>query len=259
MATNPVLKTNSDNVQLYEVIRIIEGTPIFLEDHLDRLYHSAQLTGVSHLPDSIALEKIIKEFLIDQKRDFGNIKLTLSFSDLLTEPQRELVFIPHYYPTNEEYINGVKVGVLYADRKVPQAKVQQADIRERANRAISENNLFEVLLIDSEGNITEGSRSNVFFIQNGTLYSAPEEKILQGITRMKVLQLCETSGVPVIRTAIVANEIHNYEAAIITGTSPKILPISTIDNVLYKTDIELILKLQKFYNQLIANYISERR
>jgi len=113
-----------------------------------------------------------------------------------------------------------------------------------------------VLLIDSAGNITEGSRSNVFFVNNDKLYSAPGNKILQGITRIKILEICNIAGVRVVETEIPANGVNQYEAAFLTGTSPKVLPISTIEKVVYKTDIPLLIELQILYNQLIDDYIS---
>lgn len=259
MAKYPALNLNCDRIQLYEVIRIIGGIPLFLEAHLDRLNHSARLTGMVHLPDSVSLTALIKNFIATQKRDTGNIKLSLFFSDISSEPQCELNFISYYYPTPEEYTNGVKVGLLHADRPVPHAKVQDADIRDRADQEISDNNIFEVLLIDSDGNITEGSRSNVFFIKNETLYSAPGDKILQGITRIKILQLCAITGIQVIESVIPANSVNQYAAAFLTGTSPKVLPVSSIDKVVYKTDLPLLIKLQNLYNQLIEDYLLEKR
>ena len=248
-----------DVIQLYEVIRITEGIPVFLEEHLDRLYQSAQLTGMEQLPDSVSLTAMIKEYISVQKQDTGNIKLSFTFSSPTSEPQCELNFIPHYYPMQEQYTNGVKVGLLKAVRPVPHAKVQNSDIRDRANQAISDNSLFEVLLIDSERNITEGSRSNVFFIKNETLYSSPVASILQGITRIKVMQLCENAGIRVIEMDIPANTLDQYEAAFLTGTSPKILPISTIDTIVYNTDLPLLIKLRELYDKLVVDYLNVRR
>ena len=259
MAKHSNLNTYRDTIQLYEVVRIIDGIPVFLEDHLERLYHSAQLTGMELLPDSVSLTAMIKGYISSKKQNTGNIKLSFSFDDPSKEPQCALNFIPHYYPTREQYTNGVKVGLLNAVRPVPHAKVQNSDIRDRANHSISENNLFEVLLIDSDGNITEGSRSNVFFIKGETLYSSPAEKILQGITRIKIMQLCKIAGIQVVELAIPAATLNQYEAAFLTGTSPQILPVSSVDNIIYKTDLPLLVKLQRLYDQLIEHYLRERR
>ena len=96
-------------VQLYEVIRIIEGIPLFLEDHLERLYQSACLTGNLQLPGPDSITALITNFLASQKRETGNIKLSFTFKQTTFEPQNELNFIPHYYPAQEEYTYGVKV------------------------------------------------------------------------------------------------------------------------------------------------------
>jgi branched-chain amino acid aminotransferase len=250
---------NRDPIQLYEVIRVIEGIPVFLEDHLDRLYHSARLTGINTLPVPVSLSEMIKKYIKSQNKDTGNIKLSFSFSDVTAQPQCELNFISHYYPSREEYSYGVKVGLINADRPTPNAKIRNTDIRERADHSIKDNSLFEVLLIDSEGNITEGSRSNVFFIKNETLYSSPGEKILRGITWIKVLRICKSAGIKVVESVIPANKLDQYDAAFLTGTSPKVLPVSSIDNHVYKTDLPLLIKLQDLYNQSIENYLQEKR
>ena len=58
-------------------------------------------------------------------------------------------------------------------------------IRERPVRLISDNKLYEVLLVDRNGRITEGSRSNVFFVKGNKFYTGPSAMVLVGITRKK--------------------------------------------------------------------------
>ena len=259
MAQHPILKTISDSIQLYEVIRIIDAIPLFLEDHLDRLYHSAKLTGVDQLPSLISLSQMIQQYILDQKQKTGNIKLSFTVSDPSTPPRCEMNFIAHYYPTSEQFTKGVKVGLLNAVRPVPHAKIQNATLRDRANKKLSDKGFFEVLLVNSEGHITEGSRSNVFFIKNETLYSSPVENILQGITRIKVMQLCKDAGIQVVESVIDSTTLDQFEASFLTGTSPMILPICSIDNIIYKTDLPLLIKLRELYDQLIENYLEQRR
>jgi branched-chain amino acid aminotransferase len=246
-------------VQLYEVIRIIEGIPLFIEDHLERLYQSALLTGVNQLPDPESITALITNFLATQKRETGNIKLSFTFTKTTYELQYDLNFVPHHYPTPEEYTCGVKVGLLNAIRPLPNAKVSHSEIRDLADQLIVSENFFETLLVDSDGNITEGSRSNVFFVRDEMLYTAPREKILQGITWKKMLQICLKAGIPVIEKEIPAERIDQFEAAFLTGTSPKVLPVSSINNIIYKTDHPLHVRLQQLYDQLIEDYLAERR
>ncbi|MEI6143877.1 MAG: aminotransferase class IV [Mariniphaga sp.] len=247
------MKISKPAVHIYEVIRVIKGIPVFLEDHLDRLNRSAHLAGFENLPGTDEISKRIRNYIASENKDLGNIKLGFSFSDPAAEPGFTLSFIPHYYPTPEEYNSGVKVGLIKADRPIPNAKIQHADIRERANQVMEINGQYEVLFVDSDGNITEGSRSNVFFIKDGKLYSAPVEKILQGITRIKVLDICKKEGIEVNETVIPANSLEQFEAAFLTGTSPKVLPICSIEKINYETKLPLLIKLQDEYNQLIEH------
>ena len=104
------INVSEEPVQLYEVIRIIGGIPIFLSDHLERLYQSARLSGNLQLPCPESVTALITNFLASSKRNTGNIKLSFTFLQRTIEPKCELNFIPHYYPTNEEYTNGGKSG-----------------------------------------------------------------------------------------------------------------------------------------------------
>ena len=73
--------------------------------------------------------------------------------------------IPHAYPTSEDYKQGVPTLTYSAMRENPGVKYINTDLRTRTNRLIKQKQVYEVLLVDKEGYITEGSRSNVFFIR----------------------------------------------------------------------------------------------
>ena len=144
-----VKKERSKNpILLYEVIRVIDGIPVFLEDHLQRLYHSAQLSGVYNLIGLEELEEKIKQLIADENKKIGNIRLSFTIADTIIQKQSELVFIPHFYPSEEKYQDGVKVGLLSTERPNPQAKMQNTAIRNKVNMLMKKNNVFEVLLVE---------------------------------------------------------------------------------------------------------------
>jgi branched-chain amino acid aminotransferase len=254
---NPEISENP--VQVYEVIRIIDGIPLFLEDHLERLKYSADLAGIKDLPCRDTLEQKLFELITDKKRQFGNIKLTIKISGHLNPPQCELDFIPHFYPTDDKYSTGVKIGLMEAERPNPQAKLQHQAIRNKANLLMSKENVFEVLLVDHQGNITEGSRSNVFFIKNDQLFTAPDETVLNGITRGKILTLCGTNNISITQKDIPAINLKQFQGAFLTGSSPKVLPVSAIGEIRFDPSLPLIKKLINLYDQSISVYLSSRK
>lgn len=244
----------SDRV-VYEVIRIIDGVALFLEDHFGRLLNSMQIQRIRFEMDYIGFKQNITELIrINQKAE-GNIRFLYSVSE--RGNFWSFNFIPHSYPTPEEYQNGVSTDLFFAERKDPNAKVIQQQIRDEANQMIADRKLFEVLMVDRGGRITEGSRSNVFFVKNDVFYTAPESMVLIGITRQKVLDCLKVLGLEVVEEAVAAAEIGFFDAAFITGTSPKVLPVRLVGRQRFQVEASCVKKLMNAYDQLIVNYVRD--
>ena len=136
-------------------------------------------------------------------------------------------------------------------RSNPNVKYINADLRNSTNKLIEENNAYEVLLIDNEGFITEGSRSNVFFIKGETLYTSPLKYVLSGTSRKRVIDICKEHKITIIEQRISYDKINQYDVAFLTGTSPLILPIKQINTVNYLTNNSFLNKLMKYYFTLL--------
>ena len=245
------LFTNSDNEGgIYEVLRVLDGIPLFLEDHLERLFTSAHLSSKT-IPYS---ETQIKQFLhnlIDKNKVLaGNILIAYKIN-------LEAYFIPHIYPTAKMYNEGVNCGILKAERDNPHAKVLQTTVRFRADQLLEEKKFFEVLLVDHLGKVTEGSRSNVFFVSENELVTTPSSKVLLGITRQKTLELARELNIPMVEREVNFSELKSFGAAFITGTSPKILPVLKIDAFKFDPKNEIVRQLMKRYDELIEVYLKQ--
>jgi Branched-chain amino acid aminotransferase/4-amino-4-deoxychorismate lyase len=242
---------------VYEVIRIIDGVALFLEDHFQRLLVSIDLQKII-LPIGFQEFKAMLSELIHRNNQFeGNVK----FSCYQVDKQVKWVcsFISHSYPAANDYQNGVKTDLLFAERKNPNAKVVQTSVREMANRAIAEKGLYEVLLVNKDKLITEGSRSNVFFVKGNRFYTAPIPMILEGITRRKVFECLHALGFAVVEEAISSDRICDFDAAFLTGTSPKVLPVNSVGKQVFSMRDEAVTKLMDKYNQLIQEYIRNEK
>jgi branched-chain amino acid aminotransferase len=238
---------------VYEVIRVIDGIPLFLEDHFDRLLRSIQIQGLTFQMAFPDFKQNIAELVILNQKMAGNIKFVYSVAE--GNIHWAFSFIPHSYPTPEEYQSGVVTDLFFAERQNPNAKVIQTGIRDEANQMISDRKLYEVLLVDSDGLITEGSRSNVFFVKNDIFYTAPASMILEGITWKKVLVCLNELGFSIAEEAVHVDEISQFEAAFMTGTSPKILPIRLIGSHVFDVRNNAVIKLMECYNRMIQDYI----
>jgi branched-chain amino acid aminotransferase len=95
--------------------------------------------------------------------------------------------------------------------------------------------------------ITEGSRSNIFFLKEGTLITAPDNVILNGITRKHILEICTENNIKVEFACANASGLNEFDAVFMTGTSPIVLPFYCIDNYFFNAKNPLIEKLRRLY------------
>lgn len=243
-----------EGIVVYEVLRVINGYPLFFEDHYKRLINSCELIKQNVDIEVGELFKKITDLASKNKIEIGNVMLKFVFGR--SEHNEILYFIPHSYPSEDDYTNGVKTGLLYAERINPEAKVEQG-IKKLANQRLEKSDLYEVFLIDNEGFITEGSRSNLFFVKDEKLYTTPLNRVLKGITLMKVLGIAKHYKIEVVFERIRVSDLNKFDAVFITGTSPKILPVNKIENIEYNPDNKLVKKLIRYYDKMITNDIEK--
>lgn len=219
---------------IYEVIRVIGGKPLFYEAHLARLTESALLLGYDlemlkmqiHMGTAALIEKNgIQE---------DNIKLIVANLDS-SIPQWLIYGVKGFYPPQTWFEAGVKTTLLKVVRHNPQAKVINQSLAERVDQMRATTDVFEALLVDEQGRITEGSRSNVFFIQGDKLLTPKSELALKGITRLKLLEVLEAKGILCEEADIQAQDLAAYDGIFITGTSIDLLPVASVDDLSFKT------------------------
>lgn len=236
-------------LSIYEVIRIFNKKPIFLCDNLLRLDNSLKKSNIRLDPSDLHLSDKLEHLIRLEHIEEGNVKYVLHFTEgRMTE---YLYTIPHSYPSAEAYRNGVDTMTCRAVRENPEVKYLNPALRNLTDRLMQENGVYEIILVDDEGYVTEGSRSNVFFIREHTLYTTPGAYVLPGTSRKRVFDICKAEKIRLEEKRIGAGTLSRYEAAFITGTSPLILPIRRIDVVSFHPDHPLLRRLMRSYFALL--------
>ena len=118
----------------------------------------------------------------------------------------------------------------------------------------------EAILLNQEGNISEGSGQNIFYISNNTLFTNDEKSsILLGITRDSIIQISKDLNYEVIIKNIKQEDLLNADEVFFTGTASEVTPICKIDQELinYGKPGEITLKLQKKYFEAIHGKYSK--
>ncbi|MBP1760651.1 MAG: aminotransferase, class [Firmicutes bacterium] len=254
---NPYITSAGRSV--YEVIRIVNGIPLFMEEHLERLKSSVILINQPLFVSADEIRRQVQDLIEQCAMHEGNVKLTLHFSQDATEPPHDfyVYFIEHFYPAEDEYHGGVDTITFKAVRNNPNAKVADLELRERVNLEIKKRNVFEAILLDDEGFITEGSRSNIFMIKDSCIYTTPLLNVLPGITRSKILEICRLQNHKLVEKRLNPAELAEMDAVFLTGTSPKILPIKRVDDMIFASASHpLVIAVMEQYDDLVASYIN---
>jgi branched-chain amino acid aminotransferase len=244
----------SGEVSFYEVIRTRGGVPLFFDDHMKRLKDG--IATRYDLSDDIS--EMISEGLdaLVRQETFAEINVRITVSFIGQQYSVHICYISSSYPDNETFRNGVPLILYRAERLDPAVKMLNNRLRLSVNEALLKKKAYEALLLNKEGLITEGSRSNVFFVNSkGILYTAPDSMVLSGITRKYVIDICRREGYEIVYEAVRASEIHTFQSAFITGTSPMVLPVKSIEDHLFRTDNDVIKRLILLYRQLASDSI----
>jgi branched-chain amino acid aminotransferase len=242
---------------VYEVIRLTDGVFLFLDDHLDRFFESFALKKLNPQPAREEIIEILRKVLEINNTRTGNVKLIAAFGS--NNCKLMAGFVPHCYPTEQMYEEGVETVSLTALRPDPNAKILHSDLSAKVADTLKSTRAYEVVYIDDKGFITEGSKSNLFFIRGNDVFTAPANKVLKGITRKYVIQACEAAGLNVREEAVAFNQIGHFESMLITGTSPKVLPARTLNSHIFATQSKTVQHIMEEYRCIFDSYIAENK
>jgi branched-chain amino acid aminotransferase len=139
-------------------------------------------------------------------------------------------------------------------RNQPNLKIQHSAYKNAVQQKLNDSGAYEAVLA-ADGVVTEGSKSNLFFIEGNNVYTANDNQVLGGITRSKLISICFDQKINLIKGEIYLKELYGFEASFLTGTSPKVLAIKKIDDVSFNVSHPLIILLSEELNRIIEQDI----
>ena len=230
---------------VWEGIRLHQSKLMFIDEHLDRLFESA--AGISlNIPFSKEnmIDEINKVLSKNSMKDHVHIRLVISRGDKITPYQNpnanvgpiNFVIIPEYKKTNPEvYENGVIIGRVPIIRPSDNILSTHYNTLSKLNCILAsieanKRGFDEGIMNDPYGNISTCNSTNLFFINDNTVWTSKGEYCLNGITRSKAIYICEQNNITCFQKDFTFNEIENCNEAFVTGTFAGIIPVSKIEN-----------------------------
>jgi D-alanine transaminase len=223
---------------IYEVVRWYGGSFYDMEGHHTRLKRSLRELRINW-PDAelipvIALDLIKKNDLENQPAMVyiqvtrGEAKRTHHFPSPEVTPT-VYAYSFSFTPDRESQEKGIKV-MLKEDIRWSRCDIKSVSLLANtiSFQEAKENGMKECIFVRN-GNITEGSHSNIFFVGDGILYTHPESNyVLSGITRKNVIRIANEAGISIKEEAIQENRLRFTQEAFITNTSAEVTPVTEI-------------------------------
>ena len=205
---------------VFEVIRVYEGRPFALREHLDRIERSAANLRLGFAVPRAELEADAPELLRARGERFdGCLRIVLTRGGrrlLLTEPlpptpERVRLGFVTYAPTR--VLDGIK-SLSYAGNML-------------ATRLARERGFDEALLVTPHGRVLEAPTSSIFWVDREGVLSTPplEEHILASITRDRVMLLLE-----VLERPLAAEELLEADEAFLASTTREVQSVAAIED-----------------------------
>ena len=257
---------------VWEGIRLHKSNLLFIDEHLDRLFKSAK--GIS-LNIPLSKHDILKEIekVIDKNfmEDDVHIRLIISRGNKITPYQNpnanvgpiNFVIIPEYKKTDPRtYKDGIVIGRVPIIRPPENILSTHYNTLSKLNcilASIEANKLGfdEGIMNDPHGNISTCNSTNLFFIKNEKVITSTGKYCLNGITRGKAIEICNSNNIPCFEKNFIYDDIKNCNEAFVTGTFAGIIPVSKIEQRdLNSTNSDsLVNKIRLLYNNHIQENI----
>jgi branched-chain amino acid aminotransferase len=228
---------------VFEGIRVYGGKIFRLQEHLERLYDSAQAIWLTIPMSREELASITEEAVRRSRMAEAYIRhvVTRGVGDLGLDPRKcpkpsviVIVDTIKLWPEQvyETGLNVITAGTPISQRESLSPRVKSLNYLAHILAKVEgiHAGADEVLMLDSAGAVAEGSGQNIFVVKRGRLRTPPPYAgILKGVTRDVVIELAAEAGYPVEESIINRYDVYTADEAFFTGTASELVAIRQVD------------------------------
>jgi branched-chain amino acid aminotransferase len=254
---------------VYEVTRSYGRIFFQIEEHIERLFNSADNINMnlgktqSQMIDHIY--SIYKKLNLDDiymRIQVSRGQGPIGMSPGLAKSVNEVIIMYPFQPSPQEhYTSGVTICVTERRRNSKRALDPNIKSGNYLNNVLAfiegeKINAYETFMLNEQGNITEGTTSNIFCVKGRSLITPPASyDILRGITRKIVLSLAKNEGLKIEESGFPLDTLMDADEVFLTSSTREIMPISAINGVATKKSPgDVTTQLHKKYKRFIEDY-----
>jgi D-alanine transaminase len=223
---------------VYEVIPVYSQRPFRLQEHLVRFRRSHDAIRLDYPMSDTEWSRLVHDLIARNAGDDQSVYLQVTRGvakrdHAFPKDAQPTVFgmsSPLSTPTREAIENGV-AAISATDYRWEKCDIKSTSLLANCllRQIAADAGATEVVMF-RHGYLTEGSSSNVFAVNKGTLYAPPKNNlVLPGITYDVILELAQTSGLPHEIRPVSEQEVRNADEIWVTSSTKEVLAVSTLD------------------------------
>lgn len=258
---------------IYEAIYAQDHTLLFFNDHLNRLEKSARLIKMQLFISRDEIEKEVMHTLKECKIKDAYIRVVVTRGEtpLSLDPnssfKNNLVVIVKPKPkySSDFYQKGIHLAIVSILRNDKMATDPNAKSGNYLNNVMAideakKSGADDALMMNKDGQITEGTTFNVWMFKDGNWITPPATSgLLEGITRKKTIEICKHNNIPYKEANFTTQELLDAQEVFITSSTRGIMPVGRINDKIYGKGIENWIETQKLmslYQKVIEGHKS---
>lgn len=252
---------------IWEGIRLVNNSWLFLDEHLDRLYEGCKAIDIRLDEDKKFLTNaIIETQKINNITDAAHARVMVTRGNKIKPFQQpslskdgiNLVIIMEH---SKEHPNtdGVKLVTVPQVRGLPMSQDPKLNSHSKLNCIIAciqanKSGGDEALMLDPLGFVNTTNSCNFFIVKNGEVWTSTGDYCMNGITRLKVIEICKNNKIPIYEKNFSLVDVYSSQEAFITGTLGSLTQVTNVDDRLIGNvnhGWPVTEKLRKLYKDLI--------
>ena len=250
---------------VFEGLRVYEGQIFKLEEHTERLYHSAKRMGIKIPYSKDEINKATKKIVSIQNVQNGYVRpFAWRGSEMMAiSAQQTKIHVAiatwewgSYFDPKLK-TEGIKLNISKWRRPAPNTIPWDTKasglymICTLSKHEAEQQGYADSLMLDHEGNVAEATGANIFFKdKDGNLHTPIPDSFLDGITRRAIIEIAKSNNIKIYERKISPKELSKFVGCFLTGTAAEVTPVSCIADFKFKV-CNTILGLSESYQTLV--------
>lgn len=261
---------------MWEGMRLHDGEWAFFGDHMDRLFDSLNAVSIE-----IGMGREEIRAILDRTAEANGMITDAHCRLMVTRGPKARPFqhpklsrsgptivaiVEHSKPSRQLLAKGVRLATVPQQRGLPTSQDPKYNSHSKLNCVIAclqaeRAGADEALMLDPHGFVNTTNSCNFFIVRRGEVWTSTGDYCMNGVTRMKIIELCRADGIPAYERNFSLYDAYGAEEAFLTGTFGALTSVASIDGkpVGEGTPGPATARLRALYMDLVARNVAKQR